>query len=67
MRSGTWVVTGLLLAPSEHPSEAPPIALSVPFTSDFVRLRNSESEGTSPHCIQGIQPVGLLAANGLIG
>lgn len=54
VRRGAWVVTDLLSAPSVCPCEAPPIAQSVPFTSDFVHLRNLESEGANPHCIQGL-------------
>lgn len=57
----------LLLASPDHPTEAPPVAMYVPFTSDFVHLRNSGSKGTNLHCIQGIQLVGLLEANGLMG
>lgn len=34
------MVTDLLLDPSDRLSEAPPVALSVPFTAD---LRNSEN------------------------
>lgn len=67
VRRGVWLVTDLLLAPSRCPSEALPITQSVPFASDFVHLRNSESEDTNPHCIQGFQPVELLAADGLMG